>query len=301
MLASDSSSSASRRCRTLRERTPTSRAAVDDRHALGACSSRKRKASLDGHVRPDRQVRLPRRSSGVAPGSSPSAITSRTSVFRVTTPTSRRRRGRTRRAPRDAQSSLTRRLSGRVRQLHPRFEIIASRTTVTGRSLARRGRPQLRGSRRRAPRCGASHPFCRRAPRPGRTRSCSFSASLRGSRRASRRADRGPAPTRSSETVTPPAFVSTSGSTGIPRSPEDRVRLERRRARSPPRRSSARGSPRCVLGRDLILAGRRARGCRTRISSSSSFVSRGRRRAAVERAVLGDVGGARRDVEAVAE
>ena len=143
-LGLDGSSSARRRCRSSRERTPTSRPPSTTGTRSASCSSRKRKASSTGRSASIVQCGSSAISaSGVAPGSRPVATTSRTSVFRVTTPTSR-----------PSLHTNTARTSGResaspascavASALHTRGSvIIASRTTVTGRSLGRRARPQL--------------------------------------------------------------------------------------------------------------------------------------------------------------
>ena len=223
------SSSASRRCTIARESTPTSFPSVDDRHALEVVlleeGERLRRASMS---RLDRRVRrlgdlAQRRRARVGPG----ATTSRTSVLRVITPRSRpslehedgaHLRAASAPPPPPAPSRRPSSACGSVTIASRTRARSHSRSTLTGTSLAPRAPRRPRGCRRSARRSRSDMPSARRAPRRGRRRRRASRRAGGGSRRGPRTAGRGPAPTRSSETVTPPAFVSTSGSTGMPRS-----------------------------------------------------------------------------------
>ena len=242
-----------------RESTPTSRPPSSTGTRSTSCSSRKRNASSSGSVGVDRDVRRlgDRRRSVVERGSRPAATTSRTSVLRVTTPTS---------AP-SSSTTKTARTSGRVEQPRrllrgrARRRAAAGRTTIasrhdlliTDRARGPRARPRPRGS----PATSAAVRSVTPAPREtSQTRSKAspiLSASL--ARISSRPQKRRPRSCTHSkyETVTPPAFVRMSGSDRDAALGEDRVGLERGRAVRA-LGDHARLDARRVLARHLILA-----------------------------------------------
>ena len=102
-----------------RERTPRA-GPVDDGHTLGAVLLEELEACSTGRSASIVQCGSSAISaSGVAPGSRPVATTSRTSVFRVTTPTSRPS-SHTNTARTSGREAPHRLLRGRVRIAHPR-------------------------------------------------------------------------------------------------------------------------------------------------------------------------------------
>ena len=160
--------------------------------------------------------------SGVVRGSRPRATTSRTSVLRVTTPASRpssvTSTARTSSGASASPASCARRRGVERERLgdHRVADELAAPSRVDARAPRARRRP--RGCRRRAPRRAARG---RRSSASSQTRS-NASPSLSASRRriSSRSQKRRLRSCTHSkyETVTPPAFVSTSGRTGMPRS-----------------------------------------------------------------------------------
>ena len=177
----------------------------------------------------------------------------------------RRRRRRTPRAPRAACSTCPASCADAVPGSERGSEIIASRTrpVVTGRAPGPRAPPRRPLIPATSADVRSVRFFSAETSQTRSNASFSFSASL--ARISSRPQKRRPRSCTHSkyETVTPPAFVRMSGRTGIARSAEDRVGLERDRAVGALGDQPA-PEPSRVRRRSPGSRAPRARGCRTR-------------------------------------
>ena len=237
----------------------------------------------------------------VVRGSSPRATTSRTSVLRVITPTksppsqtsTARTSGRMRASPASCAVAVVSSACG-VGTIASRTR--CSRSPVTGRSPGRRVRPQRRGCRRSAQPCAARCRRSRRASTRGRRRRSSFSASRWRISSRSQNSRLRSCTHSKYETVTPPALVRTSGSTGIPRA----ARIPSPATDVGPLAPSATSRQRSAPAFVSVTWSSRAASTSTSHSSSSSSSFESRLAGIVlERAVLARVLVQCRDVEAL--